>query len=71
MVSWKGLSSCKGYSALTTGRIQQYILEHGGLHIEKNIICCLWKYLEVRGNKDDLDDKKIVRPNSVVEGSYH
>ena len=40
--------------------------------MEKNIICCLGKYfLEVSGNKDDLDDKIIVCPNSVVERSYH
>ena len=42
--------------------------------MEKIIICCLEKYLEVSGIKDDLDDNKIVRPNivnSVVEGSYY
>ena len=40
--------------------------------MEKIIICFLGKYfLEVSGNKDDLDDKKIVHPNSVVEGSYY
>ena len=39
--------------------------------MEKIVICFLGKYLEVSGGKDDLDDKKIVHPNSVVEGSCY
>ena len=44
------------------------------LQRKKIIICCLGECFEVSGITDDLDDKKIVRPNivnSVAEGSYY
>ena len=47
---------------------------HGAFCMENTTICCLGKYLEVRGMKDVLSAKNFIGSNivsSVAEGSYY